>query len=65
MNYRLEMRTDNAAFGESVLERGAEIARILRDAADRAERGSIGGTIRDANGNTVGDFIVYTNARGE
>ena len=42
--------TDNAAFEEP----GLEIARILRDAADKVERGTWGFILRDYNGNKVG-----------
>ena len=33
-----------------------EVARILRDAADKIEAGVKGGKLLDINGNTVGDF---------
>jgi hypothetical protein len=36
---------------------GAEIARVLRDAADRLERGYRGDpTLRDLNGNPIGEI---------
>lgn len=53
---KIHIRTDNAAFGD---DRGRELARILREIADRIEqsdqprRGEIW-TVRNANGNTVG-----------
>ena len=55
--FRLYITTENAAFEESTDGR-EEIARILRDTADRLERGSEDfrwyQTLRDANGNDVG-----------
>jgi hypothetical protein len=53
----------NAAFGSSVIERDAELARMLREVADRLDGGDeatcappIVGSIRllDINGNAVG-----------
>lgn len=54
--FTLEIRCDNAAF---VGDPQAEIARSLRDLADRLERIGLedGFRVRDANGNHVG---VYT-----
>ena len=49
--FEVQINTENAAFEDS-----GEIARILRDLADRIEGGSIGGKIRDINGNAVGTF---------
>lgn len=61
--YTMRIYTGNAAF-DGCLER-AEIARILRAAADRLEReappspGSAPGWIlRDSNGNPVGDLTA-------
>lgn len=53
---RIEISTDNAAFGDTEEERGEEAARLLRMAASRIERGSRSGSLRDANGNTVGRY---------
>lgn len=58
VEYSLEIVCENAAFGESVMERGAEITRILREAADRIENGSLGGSLYDYNGNRVGDHGI-------
>ena len=52
--FTLTFRTDNAAFDDD--EAPAEIARILRAAADLAEFGANRGVIRDSNGNTVGEW---------
>ena len=45
----------NAAFSEA---REAEIARILREIAEKVERGSTQGKVYDVNGNNVGSFLV-------
>lgn len=55
MRYRAIIECDNAAFADAP-ER--EVARILRDLADEVERtGSIDQlvTLRDVNGNSVGE----------
>ena len=36
----------------------AEVARILRDAAEKIEKGLTDGGCRDLNGNRVGDFAL-------
>jgi len=62
-NYKLTVTVDetgNAAFGESDEERAAELARILRTAAARLERGDECGRLLDHNGNSVGRFEVST-----
>jgi hypothetical protein len=46
--------TDNAAFEDGNL--GDEIARIMREVAERVERGDEHGICRDVNGNRVGSF---------
>lgn len=54
--FELEFKTDNAAFADFP---ATECARILRDIANKLERGeSDGGPIRDANGNTVGHWRI-------
>jgi hypothetical protein len=55
--FRVSIRTDNAAFEEG--DRGAEVARILRDVADRLEDGFEAGSVRDINGNLVGGFDFH------
>ena len=59
--FKLVIHTDNAAFGDSVMEHGAELARILRDIANRLEGGSIAGSARDMNGNNVGGYLITNN----
>jgi hypothetical protein len=52
VNVKIEIDTCNDAFRENP---GAEVARILRNAADKIEYGSeIDFPLRDENGNTVG-----------
>ena len=57
--FYLSIETDNAAFDPHP---GAEVARLLRAAADRIDpalHGGVGmaeGGIRDTNGNTVGGY---------
>jgi hypothetical protein len=52
--FKLEIvHTENAAFEDN---RGYEIARILRDAADKIETGTSEGALFDYNGNRVGAF---------
>jgi hypothetical protein len=56
--FRVKIRTANAAFEDGA---GLEIARILRDIADRMEDtyGDAGGSVRDYNGHRVG-FYAYS-----
>jgi hypothetical protein len=49
---RITIDTGNAAFDDG--NREAEVARILRAAADRIEAGAEDFSLRDFNGNTVG-----------
>ena len=57
---RLEIDTGNAAFGETMEERDAEVARILRAAADKLDSSyamdDFG--LYDINGNRVGAFTT-------
>ena len=58
--YKLKLDCGNAAFGDDdVMTRGAEVARILRETADRVEHGSLGGNLFDMNGNRVGAHRFY------
>lgn len=59
--FQLKIATDAAAFGDTPDERAAEIARILRSLADRIEfivPEEARRPVRDANGNTVGEFMI-------
>ena len=52
VNVKIEIDTCNDAFRDNP---GAEVARILREAANKIEFGSeVDFNLRDANGNTVG-----------
>jgi hypothetical protein len=54
MSFTLKFKTDNAAFGDGA--GAAEVARILRDVADKVANGRDYGSVQDINGNTVGDW---------
>jgi hypothetical protein len=62
--FNLTLSTDNAAFfddadaGDVGEARNREIARILRQTAERIESGEDEGGLRDYNGNTVGKFAI-------
>jgi len=58
MNVRIN--TDNAAFRPDPT---FEIARILRELADRIEWGEEDGKLTDVNGNVVGHFQIRSSAR--
>ena len=56
--FRLQVRTDSAAFED---DPAPELARILRDVAGRIEAGQDIGhylTIHDVNGNPVGQYAL-------
>ena len=55
--FTLFIETDNEAFRNPVwIADGQEIARILKEVASQVENGKEFGTIKDINGNTVGDW---------
>lgn len=62
--FNLSIDMDNAAFDPDLLDGSpnAEVARILRDLADRldSDEGSMAaqGSVRDVNGNTVGTWTL-------
>ncbi len=58
MTFTLEINCDNAAFGDNKYDAGLEVARILKQVADKLEGGHKGDTVRDINGNLVGSFIL-------
>ena len=51
--FRITMKTENAAFED---DRNMELARILRQIAERLENGEDAGRVLDINGNKVGSF---------
>lgn len=53
--FRVLINIDSAAFEDG---RDAELARILRDIADRLTDGESGGNAKDVNGYVVGDFGI-------
>lgn len=55
-NFALKFEMDNDAFSDGA--EANEAARILRDIADKIERGRTGGTAADINGNTVGKWEI-------
>ena len=60
MNCRITINMDNAAFEDSP---ASELTRIFRDLADRVAGGELPLIVlQDANGNTVGQFEIETDA---
>ena len=58
MKFTLSFSTDNDAFYD---DENGEIARILRDLADRIDRGDIAflhRNILDGNGNIIGTYVL-------
>jgi len=53
--FRLMIDTENAAFEGQT---GAEVARLLREAATDVEAGYSGAPLRDLNGNTCGRWSL-------
>jgi hypothetical protein len=51
--FKIEIETGNAAFED---DRNMELARILRQIAERLENGEDAGRVLDINGNKVGSF---------
>lgn len=58
MHARISIDMDNAAFGDDGIDRGSELARILRGLAEEFDGGGVrtgmNYHLRDLNGNTVG-----------
>jgi hypothetical protein len=65
--FKLEIATDNAAFGESPVAAQSELGRMLGDLAIRLRYGTAGleGMLKDRNGNRVGTWSLELPARGE
>lgn len=55
MRIVIALKTDNVAFAEGD---GWEVNRILTNAVGRIDGGERDGSLRDSNGNRVGDFKV-------
>ena len=54
-SFTLKLNTDNAAFS---YDAAMEVARILREAANKLESGFTDTKLRDYNGNVVGQFTL-------
>ena len=57
MEFKMNIEMDNDAFTG---DPAREVARILRNVAERFSGGEYAGTVRDANGNRVGSFEITT-----
>lgn len=63
--FKLSIKTGNAAFcdpttgEESSWDENHEVARILREIADKIDDGRREGKAIDYNGNSVGEFTFY------
>jgi hypothetical protein len=58
MKFRLSVEMDNDAFGQNDWTNGQELARLLREVADRVAAEVRSGTARDSNGNSVGAWSI-------
>jgi hypothetical protein len=61
--FKIEMQTDNSAFGDTREDNAREVARILRQIADKLKNdewasNGMHQTIFDLNGNDVGRFVL-------
>lgn len=64
--FKANIKTSNAAFHDYVMGNGKfddyvrndEVARILREIANKLENGYTSGVCLDMNGNTVGDWHI-------
>ena len=62
IDFDLTLGGGNAALVEAPAQ---EVARILRDVADRVEKGHENGGCRDINGNTVGFWMIFLGEENE
>ena len=58
MKFKLNIKSDNAAFADDGNDGKNEVARILREIADKLEAGGGRGHCIDINGNKVGEWSV-------
>lgn len=56
--FKLTLSTSNAAFGEKEWESADETAAILEACASYLRAGHTEGTLRDHNGNKVGEYSL-------
>ena len=66
--FTIDIACENDAFGNSHTEEAQEIARILEEMAHllrcgQVERAMIGKTLKDINGNRVGEALFSTSLR--
>ena len=55
MTLKIEFETDNSAFNDPA----TEISRILMIIAKSVANGNTAGSIRDINGNRIGQYDIY------
>jgi hypothetical protein len=61
MKIRIEFKTDNASFGERHSpEYHAEVCFVLSKVTSKITNGAEFGTIRDTNGNSIGEFSAIS-----
>jgi hypothetical protein len=58
MAFKINIKTDNAAFSKEEGGPHAEVARLLREVAERVENGEDYGSVMDINGNSVGRWTL-------
>ena len=56
MKFKLEFSVDNDAFAPSFSTRVGEITEVFNSVLHKLMHGEDSGTIRDSNGNTIGQF---------
>lgn len=56
--FKLQIETGNAAFDEENGGAGEEVARIMREIANKVADGNTSGIAADFNGNTVGRWSL-------
>ena len=54
--FKLKFRMGNSAFDDGNKE--YEVARILKEIAEKVENGRTEGSIMDYNGNNIGEWII-------
>lgn len=62
--FRVAMQLDNSAFMGDRIDRAMEVARVLRELANRiADDATLNHPLHDRNGNTVGASVVKVERR--
>ena len=62
MAVKIEFETSNAVFEADGYNEVVLILRRIADTCERSGLGSAGGTIRDSNGNRIGDWVATIDA---